>query len=71
MWTEASAAGTSRLLRLRPALRATFEVARLEPMEPDETESSARSRGGRAATASGVTIEPAAVDVALARRAST
>jgi ATP-dependent Clp protease ATP-binding subunit ClpC len=53
-------------VRLRPALRATFEVARLEPMEPDETEAVARAVARELAAANGVTIEPAAVDVALA-----
>ena len=66
VWTEASAAGTSRLVRLRPALRATFEVARLEPMEPDETEAVARAVARELADTNGVTIAPAAVDVALA-----
>ncbi len=66
MWTEASAAGTARLLRLRPALRNTFEIARLEPMDQQETAElvGAFARGVVAAT--GVKIEPAAVDVALA-----
>jgi len=65
VWTEASAAGTSRLMRLRPALRATFEIARLEPMEPDETEPVARAVARELAAATGVTIT-AAVAVALA-----
>ena len=48
VWTEASAAGTARLMRLRPTLRGTFEVVRLEPMEPEETADLAPRRGARA-----------------------
>ena len=66
VWTEASAAGTSRIVRLRPALRGTFEVARLEPMEPDETDELARDVARAITAANGVKVEPAAIDVAIA-----
>ena len=66
MWTEASAAGTSRIVRLRPSLRGTFEVARLEPMEPDETEELARDVARAITSANGVKVEPAAIDAAIA-----
>lgn len=66
VWTEASAAGTARLLRLRPALRGTFEVARLEPMDQEEAGELARDFARCLTAATGVRIEPAAIDVALA-----
>jgi len=66
VWTEASAAGTARLLRLRPALRGTFEVARLEPMDQEETGELARDFARSLTATAGVKIEPAAIDVALA-----
>jgi ATP-dependent Clp protease ATP-binding subunit ClpC len=66
VWTEASAAGTSRIVRLRPSLRGTFEVARLEPMEPDETEELARDVARAITSANGVKVEPAAIDAAIA-----
>ena len=65
VWTEASAAGTARLLRLRPALRGTFEVVRLEPMDHQETRELAREFARNLKTATSVTIEPAAIDAAL------
>jgi len=66
VWTEASAAGTSRILRLRPALRGTFEVARLDPMEPQETDELARDVARAITAASGVKVDAGAIDVALA-----
>ena len=66
VWTEASAAGTSRILRLRPALRGTFEVARLEAMEPQETDELARNVARAITAANGVKIDADCIDVALA-----
>jgi ATP-dependent Clp protease ATP-binding subunit ClpC len=66
VWTEASAAGTARLIRLRPALRGTFEVARLEPMDQTETEELANNVARALAAANSVKVDPAAVEVALA-----
>ena len=66
VWTETSAAGSARLLRLRPALRSTFEMARLEPMDQHETADLAAAFA-RELTATGeVKIEPAAIETALA-----
>lgn len=66
VWAEASAAGTARLIRLRPSLRSVFEMARLEPMDQRETADLAASFARALAKETGVKIEPAAVDVALA-----
>ncbi|MFN3623707.1 MAG: AAA family ATPase [Hyphomicrobium sp.] len=66
VWTEASAAGTARLVRLRPALRGIFEVARLEPMDVAETEQLAREVARDIASINGARIAPAAVDAAIA-----
>jgi ATP-dependent Clp protease ATP-binding subunit ClpC len=66
VWTEASAAGTSRLVRLRPALRGVFEVARLEPMDVAETDALARLVARELATTNHMEIEPEVVDVAIA-----
>jgi ATP-dependent Clp protease ATP-binding subunit ClpC len=66
VWTETSAAGSARLLRLRPALRNTFEMARLEPMDRQETAELAGAFVRELAAASDVEVEPAAVETALA-----
>lgn len=66
VWTEASPAGTARLVRLRPALRGTFEVARLEPMDVSETETLARSVTEQICASNEIAIDPAAVDTAIA-----
>ncbi len=66
VWTEASGAGLSKLVRLRPGLRGVFEVARLEAMEVSETEEIAREVASGIATASDVLIAPAAIDAAIA-----
>ena len=66
VWTETSAAGGARLLRLRPALRNTFEMARLEPMDQQETAGLASAFALELAAATDVEVEPAAVETALA-----
>jgi len=66
IWTEASPAASSRLLRLRPALRGVLEVARLEPMSQEETASLACDVIGRMSEAANVVIAPECVDVAIA-----
>ncbi len=66
VWTEASAAGTSKLVRLRPALRGIFEVARLEPMDVGETGELAREVARELTATSNAVIAPAAIDVAIA-----
>ena len=45
VWTEATPTGTARLLQLRPALRGLFEVVRLEPQSPEETDRAGARRG--------------------------
>lgn len=65
IWTEASPAGTSRLMRLRSSLRSVFEVIRLEPQTPEETEELARSLLPSWAAEGKVTIDPACVDTAI------
>ncbi|MEI9901444.1 MAG: AAA family ATPase [Hyphomicrobium sp.] len=66
VWTEASTAGTARLVRLRPALRGIFEVARLEPMDVAETGELAREVAREITAINNTRIAPAAVDVAIA-----
>lgn len=66
VWTEASAAGTARLVRMRPGLRGIFEVARLEPMDVSETEQLGRDVAREITSATGTAIDTAAVDVAIA-----
>ena len=65
VWTEASPAVTARLLRLRPTLRNTFEIARMEPLEPDETLVLAQDLVHGLGEAAGVKIDPACVEAAL------
>jgi ATP-dependent Clp protease ATP-binding subunit ClpC len=65
IWTEASPAGTARLLRLRPALRSVLDVIRLEPLEPDETLKLAEDIIGRLAATARIKIAPGFADVAL------
>lgn len=66
VWTEASPAGTARLVRLRPALRGTFEVARLEPMDVSETQTLAHAVAEQIHATNDIAIESAAVDAAIA-----
>lgn len=66
VWTEASAAGTARLIRLRPALRGVFEVARLEPMDIAETETLAHAVAQDLAASNAVDLDPQAVGAAIA-----
>jgi ATP-dependent Clp protease ATP-binding subunit ClpC len=65
VWTEASPAVTARLLRLRPALRNTFEIARMEPLEADETLDLGRELAEGLCKATGVEIDKACVPAAL------
>jgi ATP-dependent Clp protease ATP-binding subunit ClpC len=66
VWTETSASGASRLLRLRPALRSIFEMARLEPMDQEDAAELAGQFVAGIAKKKNVIVEPAAIDVALA-----
>ena len=65
VWTEASATGTARLLRQRPALKSALEVVRLEPQSLEETQILAKSLVERLANGLDVPIEPDCVDVAV------
>ncbi len=65
VWTEASPASTSRLLRLRPVLRGILDVIRLEPMDQDETEALARDVVGTFSKTLQLKIDPGCVDTAL------
>ena len=65
VWTEASPAVTARLLRLRPTLRNTFEIARMEPLETDETLKLGQHLVQGLGEAAGVEIDDACVKTAL------
>ncbi len=65
VWTEASAAGAARLLRMRPQLRNLFEVIRFEPLSKEETLSLAQAVMDRVASEAGLEIEPACAETAL------
>jgi ATP-dependent Clp protease ATP-binding subunit ClpC len=66
VWTEASAAGAARLLRMRPQLRNVFEVIRFEPLSQEETLLLARSLSDRLRDVEGLRIDPACAETALA-----
>jgi ATP-dependent Clp protease ATP-binding subunit ClpC len=66
VWTEATTAATSRLLRLRPALRSTFELFRMEPLDQAETRALADAFVQRVSQTARVAVDPGAVEVALA-----
>jgi ATP-dependent Clp protease ATP-binding subunit ClpC len=65
VWTEASATGTARLLRLRPALKSALEVVRLESQSLEETQVLATALVQRLANQYDVPIEPECVEVAV------
>ncbi len=65
VWTEASAAGAARLLRMRPQLRNLFEVIRFEPLSKEETLSLARAVALRLSSEAGLKIDPACAGTAL------
>jgi ATP-dependent Clp protease ATP-binding subunit ClpC len=65
VWSEASPAATTRLLRLRPVLRGAFELARMEPQDNEDTEALARALVGRLGEAMGLAIDPRCVETAL------
>jgi len=66
VWTEASCAAATKLLRLRPSLKSTFEVLRLEPMEPDDALELAHAFAGDLKSKTGVTFAPGTIDAAAA-----
>lgn len=63
IWTECSAAGMARLLRLSPGLRSAFEVVRLEPMSQEDTTALAHQLSARIAGDLG--IEPDCIETAM------
>jgi ATP-dependent Clp protease ATP-binding subunit ClpC len=65
VWTEASAAGAARLLRMRPLLRNVFEVIRFEPLSKEETLAIANTLAERVATESSLKIDPACAGTAV------
>ena len=65
VWTEASPAGTTRLLRLRPQLRNMYEVIRFEPLSKDETLALSHSVTERLSAEAGLEIDPGCAETAL------
>ncbi|MDX2204010.1 MAG: AAA family ATPase [Hyphomicrobiaceae bacterium] len=63
IWTESSASGMAKLLRLNSSLRSVFEVVRMDPMEPEEATALAHALAAK--LAGELTIDTAAIDVAL------
>ncbi len=66
VWTEASAGGASRLLRLRPQLRNVFEQVRFEALSKEETLLLAQTTLERISSESGLKVDPACAEAALA-----
>jgi ATP-dependent Clp protease ATP-binding subunit ClpC len=66
VWTEATPSATTRLLRLKPALRSAFEVLRLDPLEPDDAQDLARAFADELKRQTGVTFAPGSIDAATA-----
>jgi ATP-dependent Clp protease ATP-binding subunit ClpC len=65
VWTEASPAATTRLLRLRPALRSALELLRMEPQDAEDTLALAQALVRRISGASGLVIDPRCAETAL------
>jgi len=65
VWTEATATSTARLLQARPTLRGLLELARMEPLSPEETSDLAHALVDRLADAAKVVIDPGCVELAL------
>jgi ATP-dependent Clp protease ATP-binding subunit ClpC len=63
IWTESSASGMAKLLRLNTSVRSAFEAVRMDPMEIEEATTLAHSVAAR--LAGDLTIDTAAVDVAI------
>lgn len=66
VWTEASSAAATRLLRLRPALKSTFEVLRLDAMEPEDALELAHQFAEDLQQKTGVSFAPGTIDTAAA-----
>jgi ATP-dependent Clp protease ATP-binding subunit ClpC len=65
VWTEASAGGTTRLLRLRPVLRGAFELVRMEPQDQEDTLELAHALVRRMGEATGIAVDPRCVEAAV------
>ncbi len=65
VWTEASAASTSRLLRLYPVLRGSLELCRLEPVDQDEARKLAQNLADGLSQEFRLNIDPECIDVAV------
>ncbi len=65
VWSEASAAGATRLLRMRPQIRNVFEVIRFEPLSKEETLAIANAVAARVAGESRLLVDPACAGTAL------
>ncbi len=65
VWTEASAAGATRLLRIQPQLRNVFEVIRFEPLSKEETLAIANAVTARVSVESNLQIGSACAETAL------
>ncbi len=66
VWTEASSAAATKLLRLRPSLKSTFEVLRLEAMEPEDALELAHDFAADLHQKTGVTFAPGTIGTAAA-----
>ncbi len=66
VWTEANSAAATKLLRLRPSLKSTFEVLRLEAMEPEEALDLAHQFADDLRDKTGVTFAPGTIAAAAA-----
>jgi ATP-dependent Clp protease ATP-binding subunit ClpC len=65
VWTEATPAGTARLLQTHPILRSAFELVRLEPHSPEEAAALAQSLVGRLSAELDLEIAGDCVEIAL------
>ncbi|MGO9547827.1 MAG: AAA family ATPase [Rhodomicrobium sp.] len=65
VWTEASAAGATRLLRMRPQVRNLFEAIRFEPLSKEETLSIAQAVTSRVASERRLKVEAGCAETAL------
>ncbi len=65
VWTEATPAGSARLLRQRPQLRNTFDVLRFEPLSTEATLALAETVTRRLSDEAGLEIGAACAETAL------
>ncbi len=65
VWGEASGKSTARLLEMRPAVRRSFEVVRLEALDANATQALADQVADRMAESLGLSCEPEFTEAAL------